>query len=167
MRVTGLNHVSISSVDVETSVRFYVEVLGLEPIDTYTFAFPTRYLRLGDVQLHVFQRENTDAPPFHHIGLNIDDFEGAYKRAKELDMLDREAFYSPIWELPDGTVQLYLRDPGGNLPTLHVADATEGASRTSIAVSIEGQLMIAWVDAGSDNHNAIKVVRHRLDCSSH
>ena len=51
MRVTGLNHVSISSVDVETSVRFYVEVLGLEPIDTYTFAFPTRYLRLGDVQL--------------------------------------------------------------------------------------------------------------------
>ena len=124
MRVTGLNHVSISSVDVETSVRFYVEVLGLEPIDTYTFAFPTRYLRLGDVQLHVFQRENTDAPPFHHIGLNIDDFEGAYKRAKELDMLDREAFYSPIWELPDGTVQLYLRDPGGNLVELDWPDVT-------------------------------------------
>ena len=61
MRVTGLNHVSISSVDVETSVRFYVEVLGLEPIDTYTFAFPTRYLRLGDVQLHVFQREKGTA----------------------------------------------------------------------------------------------------------
>ena len=59
-----------------------------------------------------------------------------------------------------------MRDPGGNLPTLHVADATEGASRTSVAVSIEGQLMIAWVDAGSDNHNALKVVRHRLDCKS-
>ena len=124
MRVTGLNHVSISSVDVEPSVRFYVDVLGLEPIDTYTFAFPTRYLRLGDVQLHVFQRENTDAPPFHHIGLNIDDFEGAYQRAKELDMLDREAFYSPIWELPDGTVQLYLRDPGGNLVELDWPDVT-------------------------------------------
>ena len=124
MRVTGLNHVSISSVDVETSVRFYVDVLGLEPIDTYTFAFPTRYLRLGDVQLHVFQRENTDAPPFHHIGLNIDDFEGAYTRAKELDMLDSEAFYSPIWELPDGSVQLYLRDPGGNLVELDWPDVT-------------------------------------------
>jgi hypothetical protein len=31
VRVTGLNHVSISSIDVEASVRFYVEVLGLEP----------------------------------------------------------------------------------------------------------------------------------------
>lgn len=57
-----------------------------------------------------------------------------------------------------------MRDSAGNLPTLRVASATEGASRTSIAVSIEGQVMIAWVDAGSGDHNALKVVRHRLDC---
>ena len=58
-----------------------------------------------------------------------------------------------------------MRDAGGNLPTLRVGDSTEGASRTSVAVSIEGQLMVAWVDAGSGN-NALKVVRHRLDCNS-
>jgi|SRR5215217_6673575 len=122
VRVTGLNHVSISSVDIEASVRFYTEVLGLERIETYTFAFRTQYLRLGDVQLHVFQREQTEAPPFHHIGLNVDDFEGAYVRARELGILDATAFFSPIYELPDGSVQLYLRDPGGNLVELDWPD---------------------------------------------
>ena len=124
MRATGLNHVSISSIDVEESVRFYTEVLGLERVDTYTFAFPTQYLRLGDVQLHVFQREETQAPPFHHIALNVDDFEGAYRRARDLGVLDSAAFFSPIYELPDGSVQLYLRDPGGNLVELDWPDVT-------------------------------------------
>jgi len=124
MRVTSLNHVSISSVDVEESVRFYTELFDLEPIDTYTFAFPTRYLRLGDVQLHIFQRESTDAPPFHHIALNVDDLETAWLRARELGVLDTTAFFSPIYELPDGTVQVYLRDPGGNLVELDWPDVT-------------------------------------------
>jgi catechol 2,3-dioxygenase-like lactoylglutathione lyase family enzyme len=122
VRATSFNHVSISSVDVEQSVRFYEELFGLERIDTYTFAFPTQYMRIGDLQLHIFQREQTDAPPFHHIALNVDDMETAYTRAKEMGVLDDTAFFSPIYELPDGTVQLYLRDPGGNLVELDWPD---------------------------------------------
>lgn len=122
VRVTSFNHVSISSVNVEESVRFYEELFGLERIDTYTFAFPTQYMRVGDLQLHIFQREQTDAPPFHHIALNVDDLEAAYLRAKEMGVLDSTAFFSPIYELPDGTVQLYLRDPGGNLVELDWPD---------------------------------------------
>jgi catechol 2,3-dioxygenase-like lactoylglutathione lyase family enzyme len=124
VRATSFNHVSISSVDVEESVRFYTELFGLEPIDTYTFAFPTRYLRLGDKQLHIFQREVTDAPTFHHIALNVDDLEAAWIRAKEMGILDTTAFFSPIYELPDGTVQVYIRDPGGNLVELDWPDVT-------------------------------------------
>jgi catechol 2,3-dioxygenase-like lactoylglutathione lyase family enzyme len=123
VRAQSLNHVSISSIDVEESVRFYTEVFGMERISTYTFAFPTQYLRLGDVQLHIFQREQTEAPPFHHIALNVDDLEAAWVRAKELGALDTTAFFSPIYELPDGTVQVYLRDPGGNLVELDWPDA--------------------------------------------
>jgi catechol 2,3-dioxygenase-like lactoylglutathione lyase family enzyme len=107
----------------EESVRFYTEMFGMERINTYTFAFPTQYLRLGDLQLHIFQREQTDAPPFHHIALNVDDLEAAWIRAKELGALDISAFFSPIYELPDGTVQVYLRDPGGNLVELDWPDA--------------------------------------------
>ncbi len=124
MRAVSLNHVSISAIDVEESARFYAAVFGLEPIDTYTFAFPTRYLRLGDVQLHIFQREQVAAPEFHHIALNVDDLEAAWTRAQALGLLESTTFFSPIYELPDGSVQVYLRDPGGNLVELDWPDVT-------------------------------------------
>ncbi len=104
-------------------MRFYVDVFGMEPIPTYNFAFPVQYLRLGDLQLHLFQRE-TDAPAFHHIGINVDDFEGAYLRAKELGVLERESFFEDMYELPDGSVQMYVRDPAGNLVEIDWPDVT-------------------------------------------
>ena len=86
----------------------------MERIASYTFAFPTRYLRLGAQQLHIFER-TVDAPAYHHVGIDVDDFVGVYERAKELAILDGAAFFSPMYELPDGSVQMYLRDPGSNL----------------------------------------------------
>ena len=86
----------------------------MEKIPTYTFAFPVQYLRLGDLQLHLFERD-TDAPEFHHIGINVDDFEETYRRVKELGILEKDTFFQALHELPDGSVQMYLRDPAGNL----------------------------------------------------
>jgi YD repeat-containing protein len=123
VRATGFNHVSINARNLEESVRFYVDVFGLERIPTYDFAFPVQYLRLGDLQLHLFERE-TEAPPYHHIAFNVDDFEGAYRRAKELGILERESFFQDMYELPDGTVQMYIRDPSGNLVEIDWPDVT-------------------------------------------
>jgi catechol 2,3-dioxygenase-like lactoylglutathione lyase family enzyme len=123
MRVTGINHVSVHALDLDASTRFYVDVLGMERIPTYNFAFPVQYLRLGDLQLHLFQRDS-DAPPFHHIGMNVDDFEAAYLRAKELGVLEQASFFEDMYELPDGSVQMYLRDPAGNLVELDWPDVT-------------------------------------------
>jgi len=114
MRATGFNHVSIHARNLEESTRFYTEVFGMETIPTYNFRFPVQYLRLGDLQLHLFERE-TDPPQYHHLGINVDDFEAAYEKAMELDIHDRSAFFSNIYELPDGSVQMYVRDPAGNL----------------------------------------------------
>src|SRR5437588_1330047 len=79
MRATSFNHVSIHAQRLEDSVRFYEEIFGMEKIPTYNFAFPVQYLRLGDLQLHLFERESP-APVYHHIGINVDDFEAAYRR---------------------------------------------------------------------------------------
>jgi hypothetical protein len=98
---TGFNHVSIHARNLEESTRFYVEVLGMQMIPTYDFAFPVQYLRLGDLQLHLFERD-TDAPPYHHIAVNVDDFEATYLRAKELGILERESFFEDMYEPPDG-----------------------------------------------------------------
>jgi lactoylglutathione lyase len=123
VRATGFNHVSIHARNLEESVRFYVDVLGMEPIPTFNFAFPVQYLRLGHLQLHLFERD-TDAPPYHHIGINVDDFEGIYLRAKELGILERESFFEDMYELPDGSVQMYLRDPAGNLVEIDWPDVS-------------------------------------------
>ena len=123
MRATSFNHVSIHADNLEQSVRFYTEVLGMEKIPTYNFAFPVQYLRLGELQLHIFERE-APAPAYHHIGIDVDDFEEAYERARDLGVLERESFFEDMYELPDGSVQMYVRDPAGNLIELDWPDVT-------------------------------------------
>ena len=123
MRAMSFNHVSIHAPDLEKSTRFYVEVFGMEKIPTYNFGFPVQYLRLGDLQLHLFQRE-APAPQFHHIGINVDDFHAAYDKVKELGIGDDSAFFSHIYELPDGSVQMYIRDPAGNLVEIDWPDVS-------------------------------------------
>jgi len=112
LKTTSFNHVSVSAPDLEASVGFYTEVLGLERVPTPNFGFPMQWLSVAGLQLHLFQRP---APAYHHLALTVDDFEAAYTKAKELGIFDREAFGHHIYELPGKNVQMYLRDPGGNL----------------------------------------------------
>jgi catechol 2,3-dioxygenase-like lactoylglutathione lyase family enzyme len=114
VRATRINHVSISARDLEESARFYEELFGLERLPTPSFGNPVVWLRLGDGQLHLFERDEHEAPRFHHLGLEVDDFEAFYVRLTELGIRDSDSL-GPIRELPSGEVQMYLRDPGGNL----------------------------------------------------
>ena len=123
MRATSLNHVSIHAYDLAESVGFYTEIFGMERIPSPNFRHPVEWLRIGDQQLHLFQRE-TSAPEFHHIGLNVDDFERAYRISKERGIQESESWFSHIYELPDGSVQFYVRDPAGNLVEIDWPDAT-------------------------------------------
>ena len=114
MKALGFNHLSVGSTDMDTSVRFYETVFGMERIPTYNFGFKTTYLRCGELQLHVF--ELVDAvPKFQHFAIDVDDFHAVYEAASALDALDNVTFRNAVNELPDGSVQMYLRDPGGNL----------------------------------------------------
>jgi catechol 2,3-dioxygenase-like lactoylglutathione lyase family enzyme len=112
-----INHVSISAVDLRESVDFYVELLGAEPIATPNFGMPIQWLALGQTQLHVFERD-VAVPSHHHLGITVDDLEPAYRIAEARGALDDDAFGSHLVELPGDVVQLYLRDPAGNLVEL-------------------------------------------------
>jgi catechol 2,3-dioxygenase-like lactoylglutathione lyase family enzyme len=119
----GLNHVSVVAHDLEASRRFYVDELGLEQLPTPDFGFPVVWLRAGDRQLHLFERPGE--PPSHaHFGLEIGEFMPVYRRMKELGVLDHLTFGNAVYELPDGGVQLYVRDPAGNLVELDHPDAS-------------------------------------------
>src|SRR5947209_9879115 len=123
MAATSINHVSIHAQDLERSAAFYEQLFGMERIPTPTFAFPVAWLRLGCQQLHLFVRSDARAPQFHHVGLNVDDFDAVYWRAGEQRLRDDSAFFSNMYELPDGSVQMYLRDPAGNLVEVDWPDA--------------------------------------------
>jgi lactoylglutathione lyase len=111
---TNLNHVSVRATDIEQSVRFYEEVFGLKRIPTPNFGYPVQWLRVGPLQLHIFERPG-NAPPYQHFALSVDDFEAVFRAARERGVLDETAFGHHIYELPGGQVQMYLKDPGGNL----------------------------------------------------
>ena len=114
MSAISLNHVSVSAERLEESVRFYEDLFGLERIPTPNFGFPVQWLRVGDLQLHLFERPG-GAPTYHHVAFSVDDFETVYARAKELGIHDRTTYGHHLYELPDNNAQMYLRDPSGNL----------------------------------------------------
>ena len=122
MHRAWINHVSVVAADLDDSVRFYMEIFGAEKIDTPNFGFPVQWLRLGDLQLHLFERPG-GAPSYHHFALAVGDFEAVYHVAVERDIFDRETMGYHLYELPSGQVQMYLRDPGGNLVEINWPDA--------------------------------------------
>jgi catechol 2,3-dioxygenase-like lactoylglutathione lyase family enzyme len=137
MRATRFTHVSIHAYDLEESTRFYVDVFGMRRVPAPDFEHPVVWLEVGDQQLHLFHRD-TPAPEFHHIGLDVDDFEAAYSVALERGLFDRDAWSPNVRVLNDGAVQMYLRDPAGNLVELD----HDGVAR--LPEDIRAQLKPLW-----------------------
>jgi catechol 2,3-dioxygenase-like lactoylglutathione lyase family enzyme len=121
MRATGFTHVSIGARDLEESARFYKDFFGMEEVPAPAFSGPVRWLRVGGLQLHLFHDEGP-APVGHHFALDVDDFEEAFRQAAEAGVRVEGGNYSTVRELPDGAVQMYLRDPSGNLVEVNWRD---------------------------------------------
>ena len=123
MKARGFTHVSVHARDLDESVRFYADVFGMKEVPAPGFPFPVRWLRVGNLQLHLFQSEDS-APSSHHFGLDVDDFEAVYRKAQELGAAVGKGYFSKVYELPDGAAQLYLRDPAGNMVEANWPDAS-------------------------------------------
>jgi catechol 2,3-dioxygenase-like lactoylglutathione lyase family enzyme len=109
-----INHVSVNALDLRESVSFYVDLFGAEPIPTPNFGLPVQWLALDRTQLHLFERQ-LQPTSHHHFAVTVDDLEPVYRAAERRDAFDRRAFGNHLVELPGDVVQLYLRDPAGNL----------------------------------------------------
>jgi catechol 2,3-dioxygenase-like lactoylglutathione lyase family enzyme len=109
-----INHVSVNARDLQESVGFYVELLDAAPIPTPNFGLPVQWLALGRTQLHLFERD-LQPTSHHHFAITVDDVEPVYRAAELRGAFDRQAFGNHLVELPGDVVQLYVRDPAGNL----------------------------------------------------
>ena len=132
-----INHVSVNARNLQESVDFYTDLLGAEPIPTPNFGLNVQWLALGRTQLHVFERD-LQPTSHHHFGITVDDLEPVYRAAERRGAFDREAFGNHLVELPGDVVQLYVRDPAGNL----VEFDHHGADR--LPDDIRAQLKPLW-----------------------
>ena len=117
-----INHVSINARDLDESVGFYVGLLEAEPIATPNFGLPVQWLAIGDTQLHLFERA-LEPTSQHHFAVTVHDLEHPYRFAEARQAFDFESFGNHLVLLPGDVVQLYIRDPAGNLVELDQAGA--------------------------------------------
>jgi len=115
MGATRINHVSIVADSLDESAAFYAELFGMERLPTAKFPEPVLWLRLGRQQLHLFESDRDAPTPRQHVSFDVEDFDAVYAKAKTMGILDSRAFGSPLRSHPAGWVQLYVRDPAGNL----------------------------------------------------
>lgn len=118
---TGFTHVSIHATDMERSLRFYAEVFGMRRVPSPDFEQTVAWLALGDQQLHLIHSDDP-APAQHHFGIDVQDFAAVYRAAKDRGALDATTFADSVRELNDGSLQMYLRDPAGNLVEVNCRD---------------------------------------------
>lgn len=135
MKATGFTHTSVHAHDLDKSVRFYRELFGMEEIPAPDFPFPVRWLRLGDLQLHLFESDDP-APQGHHFGIDVDNFEATYEKVREFGAREKQGYFSKLYELPDGAVQMYLRDPAGNMVEVNWPDVLQ-LDRSVVTEDIE------------------------------
>lgn len=112
-----INHVALIVKDLEAACIFYEKELGLEPLPAFLFDYPTAFFKFNDQQqLHLTEWE--DAHSFRgHICVQVDDINALFFRMKVLGIIDIQP-WGKVRRLPDGAIQMFVRDPSGNLVEL-------------------------------------------------
>jgi lactoylglutathione lyase len=112
-----INHVALIVKDLEAACIFYEKELGLEPLPAFLFDYPTAFFKFNDQQqLHLTEWE--DAHSFRgHICVQVDDINALFFRMKVLRIIDIQP-WGKVRRLPDGAIQMFVRDPSGNLVEL-------------------------------------------------
>jgi len=110
-----LHHSSLMISDLDASLKFYTEIIGLQQMERPDLGFPGAWFQLGEnQQLHIIKLPNMDPTtgrPEHggrdrHVALTVDDFDGVR------ECLDtNNIFYSMS---KSGRKALFIRDPDAN-----------------------------------------------------
>ncbi len=114
MEILDLNHVALHVRDLESSVVFYRDKVGLPGTRRPDFRFPGAWFRIGQVQeLHLIAgREKAVVADKRgtHFALQVDSIEATWNRMSERGV----APYSRQTR-PDGAFQFYVDDPDGHV----------------------------------------------------
>ena len=122
-----INHVALPVDDVDRAAAFYVDWFGATVVPSPRFPVPVAWILLGKVQVHLVQHPGPSSSAYH-FAVTVErreQFEFIYRRAEQEGLLERETFPNHIYELPNGNVQMWIRDASDNLLEVDYADVRD------------------------------------------
>jgi len=109
-----IHHVNVNVDDLDAAVAFYRDVLGLPLDSTPDQGFRSQFFRIGDQQ-QIHMNEIADSHQFRgHFCLVVPDFAAVFARSKAANAIDLLP-WGRVRRLPSGAMQMFVRDPSGNL----------------------------------------------------
>ncbi len=123
-KIRQINHVTLIVHNLEEACRWYEETFQLEVLPAFRFDYPAQFYKINQhQQLHL-----TEWPDVYshrgHVCFQVDDFEGLFERMRDAGAIDI-APWGKVKRLPDGALQMFVRDPSGNLLELSSAPGTQ------------------------------------------
>ena len=113
--MSRIHHVTLMVNDLAAARAFYVREFGFTERKVEGLDYPGAFLIINDGQeLHLAELPDGEPSFRGHFCLRVADFSAVFHRMKQLGIIDVQA-WGRIRELPGGSLQLYLRDPAGNL----------------------------------------------------
>lgn len=135
--IRGFHHVGVSVVDIDRSIGFYRDLLGMEqacevfpfegPLYEQIMALPAPKGRMcvmakNGLQLELFEfshpkpgAKDANYPVadhgLTHFGVEVDDIDAAFARLTAAGV----RFHAPVLQFPGGMKAAYGRDPDGNV----------------------------------------------------
>jgi len=113
--VLGFEHVGIQIADIDKSISFYQEVVGLELLDQFSHTdgkMKLAFLGVKDqIIVELIEGYNPDLPDegkVHHIAFKVDNIEAERKRLQSANV---EWIYEDITVLPNGAKYIFFRGP--------------------------------------------------------
>lgn len=134
MKLTGIHHVSILVTDMERSVAWYRDVLGLPEVPRPSnFVTPVRWFELGAEQIHLIPSEEPDTLSPRHFAVHVENCRAA-----------REALAARGVEIQEtvpiaGAERFFIADPDGNhIEIIQWLRAWDAASEAELGVPDNG-----------------------------
>ena len=111
IRIHELNHAMIHVHDLDASICFYGDVLGLPRLARPNFDFAGAWFALGNQELHLIGDPELQPSErtHHHFAVLIDD---PAEVRRDLEARGWTSLRGP-WPRPDGALQLFVTDPDG------------------------------------------------------
>ena len=117
MAIQKLEHVGVQVKDIEKSIQFYQDIVGLQLIDRFPHTNPELTLAFlglnGEIIIELIQGYNSDLPAegkVHHVAFTVSNLKEERDRLKQLDVtfVDEQTT-----ALPNGAQYLFFYGPDG------------------------------------------------------